>query len=224
MHLRELNLFFFLILSFIPFHSAISETQAPDITPLNTTTSSDSNKENYLFTENSTAYVSDKLFVYLRTGASSRHKLSGSITAGSSVTLLENIKSNDGFAHIQDPKGRKAWIETKWLTQTPSPSAQIPILKETIKQLKFELESLDQQKSDWKNSLTAISVENAKLSKKIKSLEEEREQHKILLAEQNQTLYMGWFVRGGLLAIGCMLIGVLLNYLPRRQKQSAGWV
>ena len=242
MHYLELRPFVLLLLSILPVYETQAETTAPSNSQTEVTLSNENKQlqstktaqppkktikkppSPTIYKKMDSAYITDKLYVYMRKGGSHRHKLSGSITAGSPVTILENAKKDDGFVYIQDQRGRKAWVEAKWLTLEPAPSTQIPLLKETINQLKFELETLDKQKADWKNSLTAISVENAKLSKKIKFLEEEREKHRTLLADQNQTLYMGWFVRGGVLAIGCMIIGVLLNYLPRRQKQSAGWV
>ncbi|MGB1239841.1 MAG: TIGR04211 family SH3 domain-containing protein, partial [Pseudomonadales bacterium] len=61
-------------------------------------------------------YISDELFTYMHSGPSAQYRITGSINAGSKVTLLESNRGG-GYSKVRDNRGRTGWVSTKFVTR-----------------------------------------------------------------------------------------------------------
>jgi SH3 domain protein len=109
------------------------------------------------------AYIRDTLYVPLRGGESSEHRI---IHRGiKSGTPLERLETNEqtGYTRVRTGKGLEGWLLTQYLVDEPIASTQLDIVKS-------ELQSLD-----TKHQQTLLSLKEVKEARKI-------------LADQNELL------------------------------------
>ena len=109
------------------------------------------------------AYIRDTLYVPLRGGESSEHRI---IHRGiKSGTPLERLETNEqsGYTRVRTGKGLEGWLLTQYLVDEPIASTQLDIVKS-------ELQSLD-----TKHQQTLLSLKEVKEARKV-------------LADQNELL------------------------------------
>ena len=193
------------------------------------------------------AYIRDTLYVPLRGGESSEHRI---IHRGiKSGTPLERLETNEqtGYTRVRTGKGLEGWLLTQYLVDEPIASTQLDIVKS-------ELQSLD-----TKHQQTLLSLKEVKEARKILADQNELlaedlatittlsanvvvidEQNKRLSEERDVLLQkiknlneltnalsddraQQWFLRGA----GVILIGLLFGFwLSRRiyhKRYSGGW-
>ena len=191
------------------------------------------------------AYIRDTLYVPLRGGQSSEHRI---IHRGiKSGTPLERLETNEqtGYTRVRTGKGLEGWLLTQYLVDEPIASTQLHIVKS-------ELQSLD-----TKHQQTLLSLKEVKEARKVLSDQNELlaedlatitilsanvidEQNKRLSEERDVLLQkiknlneltnalsddraQQWFLRGA----GVILIGLLFGFwLSRRiyhKRYSGGW-
>ena len=193
------------------------------------------------------AYIRDTLYVPLRGGESSEHRI---IHRGiKSGTPLERLETNEqtGYTRVRTGKGLEGWLLTQYLVDEPIASTQLDIVKS-------ELQSLD-----TKHQQTLLSLKEVKEARKILADQNELlaedlatittlsanvvvidEQNKRLSEERDVLLQkiknlneitnalsddraQQWFLRGA----GVILIGLLFGFwLSRRiyhKRRSGGW-
>ena len=193
------------------------------------------------------AYIRDTLYVPLRGGESSEHRI---IHRGiKSGTPLERLETNEqtGYTRVRTGKGLEGWLLTQYLVDEPIASTQLHIVKS-------ELQSLD-----TKHQQTLLSLKEVKEARKVLADQNELlaedlatitilsanvvvidEQNKRLSEERDVLLQkiknlneltnalsddraQQWFLRGA----GVILIGLLFGFwLSRRiyhKRYSGGW-
>ena len=193
------------------------------------------------------AYIRDTLYVPLRGGESSEHRI---IHRGiKSGTPLERLETNEqtGYTRVRTGKGLEGWLLTQYLVDEPIASTQLDIVKS-------ELQSLD-----TKHQQTLLSLKEVKEARKVLADQNELlaedlatitilsanvvvidEQNKRLSEERDVLLQkiknlneltnalsddraQQWFLRGA----GVILIGLLFGFwLSRRiyhKRYSGGW-
>ena len=193
------------------------------------------------------AYIRDTLYVPLRGGQSSEHRI---IHRGiKSGTPLERLETNEqtGYTRVRTGKGLEGWLLTQYLVDEPIASTQLHIVKS-------ELQSLD-----TKHQQTLLSLKEVKEARKVLADQNELlaedlatitilsanvvvidEQNKRLSEERDVLLQkiknlneltnalsddraQQWFLRGA----GVILIGLLFGFwLSRRiyhKRYSGGW-
>ncbi|WP_392565614.1 TIGR04211 family SH3 domain-containing protein [Utexia brackfieldae] len=176
-------------------------------------------------------YVSDDLSIYLRRGPGTQYGLSGTLNAGDKVTILET--SADGkFTRIQDEKGRAAWIETSALSDVPSLRIHIPQLEQQITSLKAQISELETSRgtvvqdiqdklSTANQTIDSLKTENEQLQAKVNEQQQVVDSVNNQLDEKRQSLILNWFLYGGIVAGGGLVLGLILPaILPRRRKKD----
>lgn len=196
-----------------------------------------------------TQYVSDQLKVPLRSGSSDEHRILKFITSGTALTVLDrsgdfiHVKTEGGKKgwvlkkHVMDlPSGRdrvasinkkleKSKLEINKLQST------ITELKSEIKQLKHEKGLLNSEKTNLSNTLDDLKITASSplaISKKNKQLKKELEKvtaNEAMLERDNQQLRSNvtqeWFLIGGAVTIGSMILGILLTRINWRRKRDS---
>ena len=193
------------------------------------------------------AYIRDTLYVPLRGGESSEHRI---IHRGiKSGTPLERLETNEqtGYTRVRTGKGLEGWLLTQYLVDEPIASTQLDIVKS-------ELQSLD-----TKHQQTLLSLKDVKEARKILADQNELlaedlatittlsanvvvidEQNKRLSEERDVLLQkiknlneltnalsddraQQWFLRGAAVILIGLLFGFWLSRRVYHKRYRGGW-
>ncbi|MFC5078655.1 SH3 domain-containing protein [Vibrio thalassae] len=179
-------------------------------------------------------YIADKLFTYMHSGPSSQYRIIGSINAGDKVRLISTNKEN-GYSQVQDSRGRKGWVETKYVTTQESMAVRLPRLEKELTEAKSLLanarETANSEKDGLVSSLEARNKQIAELeqnysdiSSQLTSSQTEIRELRAKLDTQKEDLLLRYFMYGGGVAGAGLLFGLILPHIiPRRKKSPNGW-
>jgi SH3 domain protein len=196
-----------------------------------------------------TQYVSDELKVPLRSGSSDEHRILKFIASGTALTILDvsgdytQVKTSGGkkgwvlTKHTMDvPSGRDRIVSVnekleKSKQTTKKLQSEITELKTKIKQLAHEKGLLRSEQTNLSNSLDDLKITAANplaMSKKNKQLKKELEKvyaNESMLEKDNQQLRSNvtqeWFLIGGAVTIGSLILGILLTRINWRRKRDS---
>lgn len=180
------------------------------------------------------SYISDNLFTYMHSGPSAQYRIIGSVDAGAKITLVRTNKDS-GFSEIIDPKGRKGWVESKYVTRTESMITRMPRLEKELAKVKAELAGFNEKAAqEQEGLLTSLESRNAqiaemetnytKVSNQLLSAQSEVRELRARLDTQKEDLLLKYFMYGGGVAGLGLLFGLLLPHIiPRRKKSPNGW-
>jgi SH3 domain protein len=193
------------------------------------------------------AYIRDTLYVPLRGGESSEHRI---IHRGiKSGTLLERLETNEktGYTRVRTGKGLEGWLLTQYLVDEPIASTQLNRVKSelqlldtkhqqtllALKEVKDAREILSNQNALLVEDLAKITTLSANvvvIDDQNKRLGEERDVLIQKIKDLNELTNAlsddrarQWFLYGA----GVILIGILFGFwLSRRiyhKRYSGGW-
>ncbi len=198
-----------------------------------------------------TAYVSNTVQVPLRAGASSRHKVIGTVRGGSTVEVLK-VDAAKGYTQIRTPAGVSGWLPSDQVTKTLSGQEQLSATRQELEQLKtryFEVQQhmdsmasqpdgeatsyprlyeealrLRQQLAQYRKvaaETVAIDEHNKALQEQVVTLERELQ----MIQQENQALRNDnnniRFLMGVVILGACLLVAVMM---PRiREQKRAQW-
>lgn len=196
-----------------------------------------------------TSYVSDELKVPMRSGASNGHRIVKFLKSGTPLTVLGasddnkfievEVAGKSGWMAASDvmdiPSGRDRLVSVnKKLSQSREMRKE---LKSTVAELQSEIRSLKKEKGGLVNERTNLSnsLEDLKitasnplaLSRKNKQLKKDlnkAEASAAMLEKDNQRLRSNvmqeWFMIGGAVAIGSLILGIILTRINWRRKHD----
>lgn len=193
------------------------------------------------------AYIRDTLYVPLRGGESSEHRI---IHRGiKSGTLLERLETNEqtGYTRVRTSKGLEGWLLTQYLVDEPIASTQLGSVKSELQSLdtkhQLTLLSLEEAKEEREvladqnallaedlATITRLSANVVVIDERNKRLSEERDTLLQKITDLNELIdalsddrAQQWFLCGA----GIILIGLLFGFwLSRRiyhKRDSGGW-
>ncbi|EWS70902.1 arylsulfatase [Vibrio vulnificus] len=179
-------------------------------------------------------YIADELFTYMHSGPNNTFRIIGSVDAGSKVKLLQT-NSETGYSEVVDERGRKGWVQAKFITRQESMSVRLPRLEKELKEVKSQLanarQNADTEKAGLVDSLDTRNQQISDLEKKyseisdqLASVQTENRQLRAKLDTQKDDLLLKYFMYGGGVAGIGLLFGLILPYMiPRRKKSNSGW-
>ncbi|TFH91691.1 TIGR04211 family SH3 domain-containing protein [Vibrio ouci] len=179
-------------------------------------------------------YISDKLFTYMHAGPSNQFRIIGSVDAGDKVRLLTSNKDT-GYTQVQDNKGRKGWVESRFVTNQESMALRLPKLEKELSEVKAKLNnarsSADQEKAGLVDSLETrnrqigeLEQGYSEMSQQLSASQEEVRKLRAKLDTQKDDLLLKYFMYGGGVAgIGLLLGLILPHIMPRRKRSPSGW-
>ncbi|PMR71528.1 TIGR04211 family SH3 domain-containing protein [Halomonas heilongjiangensis] len=181
--------------------------------------------------EDGTQWVSDSLTTYVRSGPTDGYRIVGTLTAGEPVTVLE---SSGNYSRVQNGDGDTVWVLSNELQQTPSSQVRLPELETRVAQLTDELDGIN---AEWENRVSSMTEALAAGEERIEELEAhnreldaEAEQSRgtirrlqARLDTQEEDLLLRYFMYGGGVAGGGLLVGLIIPHLPRRRKKRDRW-
>ncbi|MEZ9057151.1 TIGR04211 family SH3 domain-containing protein [Vibrio pelagius] len=179
-------------------------------------------------------YIADKLFTYMHSGPNNSYRIIGSVDAGEKITFLQANKQT-GYTQIQDNRGRKGWVESKFVTSQESMALRMPKLEKELAEVKAKLanarQSADSEKAGLINSLDSRNTQISELeqnyseiSQQLTSVQTENRELRAKLDTQKDDLLLKYFMYGGGVAGLGLLFGLILPHLiPRKRKSPNGW-
>lgn len=166
------------------------------------------------------SFIRDDLFIYMHAGPTREYRILGSIDAGEAIEILENV---DDFTQIRDSKGRVGWVETRFVTSDQPIHLRYIDLQNRLaeaesgyQQLLTENQQLTQNARSHKEQVTSLNQTVASLNEQLNALQSEDTER------ENEEL-ITWFTRGGMVAGGGVLLGLLLSYLPKKKRRESEW-
>ncbi|MGD8112082.1 TIGR04211 family SH3 domain-containing protein [Vibrio sp. TRT 21S02] len=179
-------------------------------------------------------YIADQLFTYMHTGPSNQYRIVGSINAGEKVQLVSSNKET-GYSQVIDGKGRKGWVESRFITRQESMALRLPRLEKELAEVKGKLanaqSNADNEKAGLVDSLdirnkqiSELEQNYSDISKQLTASQEEVRNLRAKLDTQKDDLLLKYFMYGGGVAGGGLLFGLLLPHIiPRRKRSPSGW-
>lgn len=167
------------------------------------------------------SYISDELSIYMHAGSGTNYRILGKIIAGSEITATG--QESNGYSQIIDSNGKKAWVESKYVSKNPS-------LRAVITELNSKLSSYAQKQltnetalSDASSSIATLTGKNKELTSEVSSLTKELVIVKSKLKHQDQEILTQWFFNGALvLGIG-LLLGIILPRFFGKKRKTSSW-
>lgn len=124
-----------------------------------------------------TRYVSDKVFVPLRSGDSSGHRIvHRGLPSGERVQLLKSNEES-GYSLVRTEKGIEGWLPSHYLSSSPvarllldRANEKVEELTETNKALREKLQEITSSSSEATSELSSLNEENAALSQELEEI------------------------------------------------------
>ncbi len=179
-------------------------------------------------------YIADNLFTYMHSGPSNQYRIIGSVNAGEKVKLLSSNQETK-FSQVIDSNGRTGWVQTQFLTTKESMAIRLPRLEKELASVKEKLanaqQTADTEKAGLVESLDNRNKQISDLEKKyseindqLTNVEANNRELRAKLDTQKDDLLMRYFMYGGGVAGGGLLLGLILPHIiPRRKKSPSGW-
>jgi SH3 domain protein len=197
-----------------------------------------------------TKYISDQLNVPMRSGASNQYRIIKFLTSGTALKVLERsedgkyyhveTEDKEGWVladNVMDIPSGRARLETanKRLAtmrdENNELKASVKSLKSELSQMKGENKSLQNERTNLSNSLEDLKITAANplaLSRKNKQLKDELSKAlndvKMLQSENDglrNNVMQQWFIIGGSVSIGSLILGIILTRIPWRRKRNS---
>ena len=196
-------------------------------------------------------YVRDTLYVPVRSGQSTQHRIHKTLVSGTPVTVIE-ISEDGKYSKVKTRKGLEGWMQSQYLMDKPAAKdllkaaqSQAAKLQQTNKQLKTEVAKLKNAQQKTEKELAQASSSNSNLNDELseikalsaRSIELNRDNNRLLkdnealknqvdmLAADNQRLNdkadSDSFLNGAF----AVLIGVMIALLVPRlaPKKRSDW-
>ncbi len=123
-----------------------------------------------------TQYVSDTLRINFRSGPSNSNRIVHTFLSGTPLTAIEESEDKK-WTKVKTTKGEEGWVLTQYLMNTPAARNQLKAantsvvkLRESNKDLKQQLQTLQGKQNSTNAQATSLSSSNATLSKELDEL------------------------------------------------------
>ncbi|MFM1679821.1 TIGR04211 family SH3 domain-containing protein [Aeromonas salmonicida] len=181
-----------------------------------------------------TRYVSDNIFTFIHNGPGTQFRILGSVKAGEPLEV-KAVNNEAGFAQVVDGRGREGWIKNAELQGEISLRERLPQVQQELEDLKARLQNLngDNEKrftekdgkiAEQSKEIDSLKAQLASQSEEMGNLKEQNEALTRSYDNQEHDMQMDWFIRGGAMVGGGILLGILLPMLPRRRSRGERWM
>ncbi len=169
------------------------------------------------------ANITDDLTVFIHTGSSRNFRIIGTIFAGAKVTVLDRAGEPE-FVQIVDIEGRKGWIEAQYISSTGSIRDKLPNLQQQVATLNQQLTTLREQHQQASSQNLALEQKNKQITGELEKALENSAELQVKVDNADKTAMIGWFTRGSILAVVCILLGILITYFPKKRSRDGQWM
>lgn len=173
-------------------------------------------------------YVTDDAKIYLRRGPGTDYALSGSVNSGEKVTVIDT-SSNGKYTHIKDSSGRIAWIQSAELNDQPGSKERVSQLEAQLEDYKKKadgsyqkniIDDYTQKLQISEQKIAALTSQNDELQKQLSDQNDKIDSMTFVVDQKKSSVVFKWFLYGGLLALGGVILGLILPAMaPSRRQQ-----
>ncbi|MEH6649797.1 MAG: TIGR04211 family SH3 domain-containing protein [Motiliproteus sp.] len=167
-------------------------------------------------------HISDEVLVFLHTGPSNQYRIRSNVPSGTMLTVLEHDKAT-GYSRVRLTNGTDGWVQTKYIDKGRSLAQRLPevesLLVKSREVVKEQADALNLLEGD----LAGANDRQAQFTAETAQLQNEVGRLKLKIDGMDETNLMGWFLRGGALALGGVLVGLILPLLPKRRRRNNDW-
>ncbi|MEH6822573.1 MAG: TIGR04211 family SH3 domain-containing protein [Motiliproteus sp.] len=167
-------------------------------------------------------HISDEVSVFMHSGPSNKYRIISNLPSGTMLDVLTRDKSA-GYVKVRLAKGTEGWVQGKYVDKGQSLAVRLPELEKALarsRQLTDEqgeaLAGLESDLVNANNQQTQYTAEVSQLQNEVGRLKQE-------IGAMDETHLMGWFLRGGALVLGGLLIGLIVPHLPKRRQRNNDW-
>lgn len=140
-----------------------------------------------------TLYVSDEVYVPLRTGQGNSYRIRMNLKTGQPLTVME-ISEDTQWARVMTEGGTEGWTQTQFLSKTLPAQQQLDAalqknrkLEEQLAQLKQQSRELETQNRDLSKNVSSESQSRESLTQELEKIKQVSA-NAIALDRQNQEL------------------------------------
>ncbi|SEF71638.1 TIGR04211 family SH3 domain-containing protein [Marinobacterium lutimaris] len=166
------------------------------------------------------AHIADDVYVFMNSGPSNQYRINGRVNSGEAIETLD--RRND-YIQIRTEGGRVGWVPANFVAEGESNLIRMPELETELQESK-QLISTQQQRIDvLEQAAQSHASENEQSKARVVELEREITSLKSQITNMDQSNLMRWLTHGGLVALGGVILGLLVPYLPKRRKPRNDW-
>lgn len=166
------------------------------------------------------AHIADDVYVFMNSGPSNQYRINGRVNSGEAIETLD--RRND-YVQIRTEGGRVGWVPANFVAEGASDLIRMPELESELKESKQRI-TVQQQRIDVLEQAAQSRADESKESKaRVIELEQEISSLKAQISNMDQSNLMRWLTHGGLVALGGVILGLLVPYLPKRRKPRNDW-
>ena len=167
-----------------------------------------------------TNYVSDDLHTFIHSGPGTKYKIVGSVNTGEHIKI---IRKESKFTLVKDQKGRRGWINSKYVSNQLGLKERLPKLEAQLVKLKAQLGEYKENAESKGSKITNLEDKNSKLNTQLEEVKALNRDLNEKLDTKKNDLLMRWFTYGGLVAGGGLLLGLILPLLIPKRRNTSRW-
>lgn len=166
------------------------------------------------------AHIADDVYVFMNSGPSNQYRINGRVTSGEAVEVLER---RDNYVQVRTQGGKVGWVPAQFVAEGLSNQSRMPELEAALEASRKRVAAQQKEIEILQQSAQARQQESEQSRNRVIELEQEIGALKTRIANMDQSNLIRWLTHGGLVALGGVLLGLLVPYLPRRRKQRNDW-
>lgn len=168
-------------------------------------------------------FIIDELYTFIHAGPGRNYRILGSIIAGTQVQKIGT--SEDGtYVEVVDDKQRTGWVDARFFSEAKSLRLRIPELENAIDESQRQLNQYRDQAQALKSQLDESQALYQSVEEKYQALQLAHQKSQSQLEDSDSAEQQEWLIKGGILAVGSLLLGVILTFLPRGRRRSDKWM
>jgi SH3 domain protein len=167
-------------------------------------------------------YVSDELYTYTHKGPGTKYKIMGVVNAGEKIKVLTR-DTKAGYSQIKDAKGRKVWIDSKYVSNQPGLKEQLEKLRISDESSNKKISSLEEELNLNITKVQELEKTNKSLTTELAKIQELNDSLSTKVDNEKNELLMQWFSYGGMVAGLGLLFGLILPSLIPSRKRKSSW-
>ena len=164
------------------------------------------------------AFISDDLFIYIHSGPGTNYRILGTVNSGEEIKVTGE-QQND-YSQIVDSKNRSAWVETKYLSNTPGLRFSIAELNGKLASTEEFSQQMDSQLNTANSEISQLTEQSKQLTNELDVLKKQLATSQSKLSNQDMDIKKEWFFNGAIVLFIGLVVGLIIPHISFRKKSS----
>lgn len=176
-------------------------------------------------------FVTERLYIFIHSGASTRYRIIGRAAAGEELKVIAR-DTESGWLQIEQSNGRTGWVDNSQLVNNAGARGELKIAQDKITELEEQLKlqansSSEEALAQLNSEVGNLTIANEDLTRQINELQQQNAQIDVLKAknlelensivdtDQKQKML------DKLYDAGTVLLGVFVGWIITRRRKSS---